>query len=74
MSVAFDARWNEAMGRYQAAIALCERVAEETTLAMSKGVTPTVTSFSKEECARALVDARKAMLLLLREKSPLPGY
>jgi hypothetical protein len=74
LPVRFDVQWNQAIGRYQAAIALCDRVVDEITHAVSEGVVPTAISFSKEERARAeLVDARTALLFLLREKSELPN-
>ena len=65
-----DDRWNAAMARYKAALADCDKLATEITQAMRDGVPPDSTSLSKEERARTtLFDARKAVLILRRERN-----
>lgn len=65
----FDDRWNAAMAHYKAALADCEQIAAQIAETMRSGVAPDSTSLSKEERARTLLfDARKAVLILLRER------
>ena len=65
----FDDRWNEAMAHYEAALADCDKAAEEITEAQRGGFEPDSTSLSEEKRARTqLFDARKTVLVLLRER------
>ncbi len=65
----FDDRWKAAMARYTAALADCDKAGAEITEAMRGGRAPDSTSLSKEERARTrLFDARKEVLILLRER------
>jgi hypothetical protein len=69
MTADYDDRWNDAMTRYKAALADCEKVAAEITEAMRGGIAPDSTKLSKEEGARTrLFDARQDVLILLRER------
>jgi len=68
----FDDQWNAAMALYRAALAECDKAATEIAAALRGGGTPDSASLSEEERARTrLFDARKAVLVLLRERKAL---
>ena len=69
MHADFDAQWNAAMALYTAALAECDKAATEIAEALRGGNTPDSASLSEEERTRTrLFDARKAVLVLRRER------
>lgn len=70
MRADFHDRWKKAMARYKAALTDSKKIAAQITKARRGGSAPDSSDLSKKEHARTkLLAARKAVLVLLRERN-----